>query len=178
MLNPKHLRPILFALLVTFCFAHFIYSQSPQCVDTSAVPHESERIKINIVDVEFQGEHFLLENERSQLVTAIQRSNITVGPNEPDTYWADGIGEIANKELHALGHFGTRTKVTPRLVKAESSQRSYVVSCEIVTGPQYHVGILQVVEATVFSAVELRDQIPLSQDAIFDDDKIWRVSNP
>jgi outer membrane protein assembly factor BamA len=141
-------------------------------VDAPVDPREYQQIKVNIVDVEFRGEISLSDEERSQLVTAIQRSNMTVGPNEPDTYWANGIGEIANKELHAQGHFGTRTKVTPHLVKAETTQRSYVVSCEIVTGPQYRIGVLQVVEATVFSAVELRDQIPLSQGASFDEDKI------
>ncbi len=172
MLSPKHLRPTLFALLVTLSFAHFIYPQSPQCVDAPVVPPEYQQIKVNIVDVEFRGELSLSDEERSQLVTVIKRLNMSVRPNGPDIYWANGVGRITDKWLHAQGHLGTRTAVTPHLVKAESTQRAYVVSCEIVTGPQYRLGVLQVIEATVFSEVELLNQIPLSQGALFDEDKI------
>ena len=65
--------------------------------------------------------------------------------------WANGLGRVANRSLHAQGHVADRTKVTPYLVSAEPSQCSYAVSIEIETGPQLRVGTLQVVEATAFT---------------------------
>jgi outer membrane protein assembly factor BamA len=140
-----------------------------------AVRHKSQRIKINIVGVEFRGENFLSEQERSQLVETIQRSNISVSPVEPDTYWANGLrAETIVKALHAQGYFNARTEVTPYLVRTEQDQRSYVVSFEIDTGPQYRIGKLQVVEATVFTPTELREQIHLNPGEAFNDAKIWQ----
>ena len=172
--RPMYLRSSLLVLLVTLISSDSLCSQSPQCVDNSpAVPHESQQIKINIVGVEFRGEMPLSDKERSQLVEAIQRSNTTVRAQEADTYWLEGLKQLTNKALHAKGYFPA-TEVTPNLVRAESDQRSYVVSFEIETGPQYRIGELQVVEATVFTPSELREQIPLKPGEIYNDDKVWQ----
>ena len=64
-------------------------------MDAPVVPPEYQQIKVNIVDVEFQGEISLSDEERSQLVTVIQRSNMTVGPNGPDIYWANDAAVLA-----------------------------------------------------------------------------------
>jgi outer membrane protein assembly factor BamA len=142
-------------------------------VDRSAPAfHKSQQIKINIVGVEFRGENSLSDAERSQLVAVLQRSNVSVSPGEPDTYWANGLGMVANKALHAQGHVGDYTKVTPYLLSAEPDQRSYAVSIEIETGPQYRVGKLQVVEMAAFTQTELMKQIPLKPGDLFDEDKI------
>ena len=143
------------------------------CVDRPpSAFHKSPRVKINIVSVEFHGGNSLSDEERSQLIESMQRSNVSVLPTEPDTYWANGLAREANTELHAQGHVGDRAKVRPFLVSAEPSQRSYAVSIEIETGPQYHVGTLQVVEATAFTPTELMKQIHLSPGEVFDEDKI------
>jgi outer membrane protein assembly factor BamA len=170
-----YLRPIFLAIFVILISSDSLRSQSPECVDRPPSKfHKSQRIKINIVSVEFRGENSLSDTERSQIVESIQRSNVSVSATEPDTYWANGLGRVANRSLHAQGHVADRTKVTPYLVSAEPSQRSYAVSIEIETGPQLRVGTLQVVEATAFTPAELLKQVPLSPGEAFDGDKISR----
>jgi outer membrane protein assembly factor BamA len=167
------LRPIFLAILVILISSDPLRSQSMACVDRPpSAFHKSPRVKINIVSVEFHGGNSLSDEERSQLIESMQRSNVSVLPTEPDTYWANGLAREANTELHAQGHVGDRAKVRPFLVGAEPSQRSYAVSIEIETGPQYHVGTLQVVEATAFTPTELVEQIHLSPGDLFDQDKI------
>jgi hypothetical protein len=61
--------------------------------------HKSQQIKINIVGLEFRGEKSPSEAERSQLVELLQRSNVSVSPGKPDTYWANELGIVANKTL-------------------------------------------------------------------------------
>ena len=65
------------------------------------------------------------------------------------------------------------TEVMPYLVKAEPDQRSHIVSFTIENGPQYRVRTLQVLNASVFETVELREQIPLESGEIHNPDKIW-----
>src|SRR5271156_5442273 len=171
--SPMYLRPILLAILVTLLSSDSLRSQSPGCVDRPpSAFHRSPRIKINIVSVEFRGENSLSDEERSQFVESIQRSNFSVSATEPDTYWANGVMRVANETLHAQGHVGDRTKVTPYLVSAEPAQRSYAVSIEIETGPPYRVRTLQVIEATAFTPAELLDQIHLRPGERFNEDKI------
>jgi outer membrane protein assembly factor BamA len=69
--------------------------------------------------------------------------------------------QLINKLLHGQGYFMASSEVTPYLVKAEPDQRSYIVSFIIENGPQYRVRTLQVLNATVFEPVDLREQIPL-----------------
>jgi hypothetical protein len=171
--GPMYSRSTLLALLLILMSSDSLRSQSPECVDRSpAAFHKSQQIKINIVGVEFRGENSLSDVERSQLVADLQRSNFSVSPGGPDTYWANGLGMVANKALHAQGHVRAYTKVTAYLVKAEADQRSYAVSIEIETGPQYRIGTLQVVEATAFTPTELMKQIPLKPGDLFDEDKM------
>lgn len=169
------LRSGLLALLVVLISSRLTCAQSPECVDhSSTVSHESEKIKINIVGVEFRGENSLSDAVRSQLVDAVQRSNIRVSPEEPDTDWANRLrAATINKALHAQGYFKASTEVTPYLVKAEPDQRAYIVSFTIDDGPQYRVRTLQVVNATVFEPAQLREQIPLEAGEIHNPDKIW-----
>jgi outer membrane protein assembly factor BamA len=169
------LRPILLAILVTLLSSDSLRSQSPGCVDRlPSAFHRSPRIKINIVSVEFRGDNSLSDEERSQFVESIQRSNFSVSATEPDTYWANGVMRVANKTLHAQGHVGDHTKVTPYLMSAEPAQRSYAVSIEIENAPPYRVRTLQVIEATAFTPAELLDQIHLRPGERFDEDKIWQ----
>jgi hypothetical protein len=170
-----YLRRIFIATLVVLISSESLRAQSPGCVDRPpSAFHRSQPIKINIVSIEFRGENSLSDAERSQLVESMQRSNVSVSPTEPDTYWANGLARVADKTLHAQGHVGDRAKVTPYLVRAEPGQRSYAVSIEIETGPQYRVGTLQVVQATAFTPTELVQQIHLGPGELFDDDKIWQ----
>jgi outer membrane protein insertion porin family len=162
----------LFASLILPCL---LCAQSAECVDQSpAVSHQSRKIKINIVGVEFRGENSLSDAARAKLAETIQRSEIEISPEEPDTYWANVLrAQTINKPLHAQGYFMASTEVTPYLVKAEPDQRSYIVSFTIENGPQYRVRTLQVVNATVFEPDELREQIPLEPGEIHNPDKIW-----
>ena len=170
------LRRGLLALFVSLISHSLLCAQSPKCVDqSSAVSHQSKKVKINIVGVEFWGENSLSDAARTKLAETIQRSEIEVFPEEPDTSWANVLrAQTINKPLHAQGYFMASTEVTPYLAKAEPDQRSYIVSFTIETGPQYHVGTLQVVEATAFTPTELMKQIHLSPGEVFDDDKIWQ----
>jgi outer membrane protein assembly factor BamA len=172
--SPTYLRSSFLVLVVALTSCGLLCSQSSQCVDNSpAVTHKSREIRINIVGVEFTRENFLSDHERAQLVDKIQRMSITVSPEEQDTYWANWLrGATVNKALHAQGYIDTGTTVTPYLVRAEFDQRSYVVSFDVGTGPQYRIGQLQVVEATAFSPIELRELIQSNPGEVFDEDKI------
>lgn len=163
---------VLFVSLISPCL---LCAQSPECVDQpSAVSHQSKKIKINIVGVEFRGENSLSDAARTKLAETIQRSEIEVFPEEPDTHWANVLrAQTINKPLHAQGYFMASTEVTPYLVKAEPDQRSYIVSFAIENGPQYRVRTLKVLNATVFEPIELREQIPLEPGEIHNPDKIW-----
>jgi outer membrane protein assembly factor BamA len=173
--SAMYLRPILLAILVTLLSSDSLRSQSPACVNRPpSAFHRSPQIKINIVSVEFRGDNSLSDEERSQFVESIQRSNFSVSATEPDTHWANGVMKLANETLHAQGHVGDYTKVTPYLVSAEPAQRSYAVSIEIETGPPYRVRTLQVIEATAFTPAELLEQIHLRPGERFDEDKIWQ----
>ena len=180
MFSPKYLRSSFLLLVVTLTSCDLLCSQSSQCLDnTPAASHKSRKVKIDIVGVEFTGENFLSDRERAQLVDKIQQMSITVSPEEQDTNWeqdtdwADWLrAETVNKALHVQGYIDTSTKVTPYLVRAESDQRSYVVSFDVGTGPQYRLRQLKVVEATAFSPIELRELIPSNPGDVFDEDKI------
>ena len=171
-----YLRSGLLALLVVLISSRLTCAQSSECIDHSTtVSHELKQIKINIVGVEFRGENSLSDALRSQLADTIQRSNITVSPEEPDTDWANGLRAVTiNKALHTQGYFRASTEVTPYLVKAESEQRSYIVIFTIEDGPQYRIGEMQVRDATVFAPTELREQIPLKPGEVFDEAKVWQ----
>lgn len=168
------LRWGLLALFVSLISPFLQCAQSPECVDrSSAVSHQSKKIKINIVGVEFRGENSLSDEARTKLAETIQRSEIEVSPEEPDTYWANVLrARTINEPLQAQGYDTASTEVTPYLVKAEPDQRSYIVCFTIENGPQYRVRTLQVVNATVFEAAELREQIPLESGEIHNEDKI------
>lgn len=163
------------ALFVSLISPCLLCAQSPECVDqSSAVSHQSKKIKINIVGVEFRGDNSLSDAARTKLAETIQRSEIEVSPEEPDTYWANVLrAQTINKPLHAQGYFMASTEVTPYLVKAEPGQRSYIVSFTIENGPEYRVRALQVLNATVFKPRELREKIPLEPGEIHNPDKIW-----
>jgi len=142
---------------------------------SSATLRKSKRIKINIVGVEFRGENPFSDEVRTKLVTAIQRSEIEVSPQEPDTDWANGLrAQTVIRALRALGYMDARSEVTPYLVRAESDQLDYVVSFAIETGPQYRTGVMQVQDATVFAARELRAQILLNPGEIYNGDVVSR----
>jgi DNA polymerase sigma len=75
----------LLGLFVSLISPFLLCAQSPECVDQpSAVSHQSK--KINIVGVEFRGENSLSDAARAKLAETIQRSEIEVSPEEPDTY--------------------------------------------------------------------------------------------
>ena len=169
------LRWGLLALFVCLISPCLLCAQSPECVDqSSAVWRQSKKIKINIVGVEFRGENSLSDAARTKLAETIQRSEIEVSPEEPDTYWANVLSaQTISKSLHAQGYFSASTEMTPYLVKAEPDERSYIVSFTIENGPQYRVRTVQVLNATVFEPVELRKQIPLESGEIHNPDKIW-----
>jgi hypothetical protein len=94
-----------FVSLISPCL---LCAQSPECVDqSSAVSHQSKKIKINIVGVEFRGENSLSDAARTKLAETIQRSEIEVSPEEPDTYWANVL-------LAAPLQRSTRVGTTPR----------------------------------------------------------------
>jgi len=142
----------LLALFVSLISPCLLGAQSPECVDqSSAVSHQSKKIKINIVGVEFRGESSLSDAACTKLAETIQQSEIEVSPEEPDTYWANVLrAQTIDKPLQAQGYFMASTEVTLYLVKAEPDQCSYIVSLTIENGLQYRVRTLQVLNATVF----------------------------
>jgi hypothetical protein len=92
----------LFVSLISLCL---LCAQSPECVDqSSAVSHQSKKIEINIVGVEFRGESSLSDAARTKLAETIQRSKIEVSPEEPDTYWAKVLRaqQLINRCMHKV----------------------------------------------------------------------------
>jgi outer membrane protein assembly factor BamA len=140
---------------------------------SSATSHNSKKIKINIVGVEFRGGNPFSDEMRTKLVTAIQRAEIEVSPQESDTDWANALrAQTVVRALRAQGYMGASSEVTPYLVKAESEQLDYVVSFKIEAGPQYRIGVMQVQDATVFAQRDLRAQILLNTGEIYNGDVV------
>ena len=132
----------------------------------------TERTKIIVTDVEFRGENPLPDSIRAQLVSDIQQSNLSVTLTEADSGWLGEVEGPIRDAIQRLGYFRCLLTTTPYLVLAESHERHYVVSVEIEPGPQYRLGELQVSGATVFPAVQLRDQFLLRHGELFDVSKI------
>jgi outer membrane translocation and assembly module TamA len=136
--------------------------------------HKPPQIKINVIDVEFTPQSSLPDELRAEIVERIRNFKITASIRDPDADWPNAVAAgTISKALRAGGYFQGSSKLTPYLVKAETDQRSYILSIEMETGPVYHIGELRVRDATVFSPSELRDQIPLKTGDVMNDDKLW-----
>jgi hypothetical protein len=136
--------------------------------------HKPPQIKINITDVEFTPQSSLPDELRAEIVERIRNFKISASIRDPDADWPNTVAAgTISKALRAGGYFQVSSKLTPYLVKAETDQRSYILSIEMETGPVYHIGELRVRDATAFSPSELRDQIPLKTGDVMNDDKLW-----
>jgi len=168
------LRGGLLALFFSLVLSCSLRAQSQECMDhSSATSHKSKKIKINIVGVEFRGETPFSDEVRTKLVKRIQRSEIEVSPQEPDTEWANPLrAQTVIRVLRAQGYMDSSSEVTPYLVRAELDQLDYMVSFKIEAGPQYRIGVMQVQDPTVFSARELRAQILLNPGEIYNGDVV------
>jgi outer membrane protein assembly factor BamA len=168
------LRSVPFAIFVLLFLPCVILAQPAPCRDHSSLwSHKSPGIKINVVGVEFTGQNSLPDELRAELVDKIRDFKITASPNDPDTDWPNAlVGRIVRKALQSRGYFRSSWELTPYLVKAETDQRSYIVSIAIDTGLAYHVGNVHVRDATVFPRAELLELIPLKTDDVLNDEKI------
>jgi len=162
----------LLAILGSSCLAS---PQSQTCVYLHPrVPDTAGRIKITVTDVEFRGENPLSDTIRTQLVSDIQRLQLSVTFDEPDSHRLGEVEEPIREAVRSLGYFKVLLTTTPYLVLAQSHERRYVVSVEIESGPQYRLGELRISGATVFSPDQLRNEFLLRRGELFDVAKIRR----
>jgi hypothetical protein len=152
-----------------------LLSQLVPCREHSPFPsHKPPEIKIHVVDVEFTPQSSLPDELRADIVERIWNFKISASPRDSDANWPNTVAAgTISKALRARGYFQVSSELTPNLVKAETDQRSYILSIEMDTGPAYHIGQLRVRDATHFSESELRDQIPLRTGDVMNDDKLW-----
>jgi len=174
MRSSPHLRSVPFAIFVPLFLPCVILAQPAPCRDHSSLAsHKSSEIKINVVDVEFTPQSSLPDELRADIVERIRSLKINASPRDPDADWPNTLGARAiSSAIRAHGYFQASWKLTPYLVKAETDQRSYIVSIAIDTGPAYHVGNVHVRDATVFPPAELLELIPLKTDDVLNDEKI------
>lgn len=174
-----HLRHCISVLLATLTLPHLVSAQSHLCADSSTLePTAGERIGINIVSVEFRGENSLSDEIRAKLVEEIEKSNLTVPAASSDADWIEELNEVVVRGVLAdHGYFTARPQTTPHLIKAELHRRNYVVTLEIESGLQYHLGDIRFKNVTAFATEELRKQIDLQPGELFNVSKIREAIN-
>lgn len=172
-LRPSVRLPF-FALLAILATPRLSYSQSGACPGhPKQAASASQKIKITIVNVEFEGENPLSEAARAQLVDKIQKSNLTTGAEQSDQDWLYQVEQkLILDELRAQGYWRARAEITPRLIQAAAQERFYSLTAAIASGPQYRLKEIYFANSTVFSTTELRKQIPLNPGDLFDVSKV------
>jgi outer membrane protein assembly factor BamA len=146
-----------------------LQAQSSTCQNsatlTSDVPPKTH---IVVVSVDFRGDDALPEALRDQLADKVRQAKLAVSLQDSDEAWVNELELAVDESLRGQGYAKAHTVISPYLLKAESRERLYAVSLAIALGRLYRMGSLQVVNSTVFSPIELRDQIALRPGEIFD----------
>jgi hypothetical protein len=173
MRSSPHRRTPALAIFLLLFFPRVLLAQLAPCREQSLAHHKSPEIKINVIDVEFTAKSSLPDELRADIVERIRSLKINASPRDPDADWPNTLGARAiSSAIRAHGYFQASWKMTPYLVKAETDQRSYIVSIAIDSGPAYHVGNVHVRDATVFPPAELLELIPLKIGDVLNDEKI------
>jgi outer membrane translocation and assembly module TamA len=169
--GPAH---FLFGLpLFVLSLPHLLAAQA-RCEGSAAIASpEARETKINIVGVEYRGEHSPPPNLQSKLTNEIQNRSSKIGPQTPDSDWFIELREVVVLNfLLDLGYFTAAVEMTPYLVKSEQTQRSYVVVLTIETGPQYRLGRLGFEGFAAFETSELTWQVDLRPGDLFNVSKV------
>ena len=163
-------------LLGILCSTCLGRAQSASCVDSSLSSQDSEKTRINITGVEFQGENPLSDTLRTQLVQQIQQQERWVMLEESDSSWVSDVVYPIREALLNQGYFKVSVEGTPYLVRALASEKLYILTVAIESGPQYRLGKVRIASASdtplVLSEAILRQQISLQEGELFDTSKI------
>jgi outer membrane protein assembly factor BamA len=164
-------------LLGCFCLSRLGYAQSQGCVDSPTPSHDStQKTRISIVGVEFQGDAPLSQPFRAQLAEEIQHSENWAMQGESDSNWINQAVEPVREALRSQGYFKNDVEGTPYLTLALANERRYILSVAIGSGPQYKLGNLQFASASdaplLFTDALLRQQFHLREGDLFDGTKI------
>ncbi len=174
MLHWLNGRSALLTLLAIAFSPFLLRAQFRACPDhVSPAAPSTQKIKITIVSVEFQGENPLSEEARAQLADKIQKSELVASPEQLDQDWLNQIEQtIIGDELRTQGYWRVHTEITPYLLRAAAQERLYSISAAIHSGSQYRLQEIYIANAKVFPPAELRKQIPLYPGDLFDSSKI------
>ena len=168
-------RHVLSSLLALLALPGLVCAQSPRCADHSSSDSDSsQKTRVKIVSVEFQGDDSLTADDRAQIVDDIQRHDFWTSPDGTDDGWVSDLEEgMVRNTLQGEGYFKVVLRETrPYLVRAEPQQLSYAVVVSMNSGPRFRLKDIHLVGGTVFSPAELREQIQLSPGDVFDVSKI------
>jgi outer membrane protein assembly factor BamA len=173
----KRPRLRIWVLLVILLLPGRAFSQSQVGVDAAQSSRAaSQKTKINIVSIEFDGENPLSDELRTRLVEEVRNSEHWADAGEPDSSWVGQALEPMRETLRGLGYFKTNLKGTSYLVLAQANERSYVLRLMIDAAPKYKLGKLTFVSATSdplhFTHADLREQMNLQEDELFNVQKI------
>ena len=156
MVGPVYLRFAAAALLAGFAS---ILSNAQDCD-----PHykDAPNIKVIIASVEFPANDNLPEELHTQLKENVQKTEIGIDADTPDSTWLDELNEVAAESLMNVGYFHAQARTTPFLIRAEPHQRTYAVRIEAEAGPFFRLGAVQFENGTVFTEDELRKRARLT----------------
>ena len=164
-------------LLGTACSSSSAYAQSQPCVDADPpLGAPSQGTKISIVNVEFQGENPLSDAQREELIKDIQQRDLGTTPEEPDSNWMDEALYPIKDVLRNEGFFKVSVEGAPYLIRALATERLYVLTVTVESGPKYRIGKIRFASASdtplAFDETLLRKQIHLQEGEPFDISKI------
>jgi len=109
-------------------------------------------------------------------VQQIQQQERWVTPEESDSSWVSDAVYPIREALLNQGYFKVSVEGTPYLVRALASEKLYILTVAIESGPQYRLGKVRIASASdtplVLSEAILRQQISLQEGELFDTSKI------
>jgi outer membrane protein assembly factor BamA len=127
-------------------------------------PHhrDASNIKVTIASVEFPANDNLPEELRSQIKEKVQKTEIGIDADTPDSNWIDELNEVAAESLMNAGYFHAQARTTPFLIRAEAHQRTYALRIDAQAGTLFRLGAVQFENGTVFTEDELRKRTRLT----------------
>ena len=153
-----HLPAVLLCLLTGAAAARL---QPPQCpLDLDMNPW------VRIVSVHFTGNTRLPESELRAIARSLTSTPVC------GRQWQHEAEQRVQYAFQRRGYFKAMVDMTPTIVRESDTRRDVKLEVEVDAGEQYRLKTIQLRNATVFSAQELRRMFPLADGDIVDGDKI------
>jgi outer membrane protein assembly factor BamA len=153
------------SVIQALAWSSLLYAQADRTGCVSPPPGWAST-EISIESMEFQEDEGLTSQTRTTIVDAVKRSSFST-VSASDEHWLRALEEIARFSLQEQGHFTAAVDARASLILAEPQRLHYQIYVETKSGPQYRLGEVRFSHALEFTDAELRKEIPLNQNEVF-----------